>query len=1341
MMMHRIKIVLIFFLSSNIAGAQLPEMKKLGLEDGMSSNYIRGIVQDKNKFMWFATGYGLNRFDGNKFTRYMGDVTDVSDSNEINCIAADTLENTIWLATRWAGIKVFDCTTETFKTYRYDRNDPHGISSDDITDILVTEKGQVWLATYNTGLNHYNRKTGRFEYFNKKTIPGFASDQVLSVSENKRSNKLYIGHADSGFSVFSPEDLTIKNYQYNPNEAHSLPHNTVYCIYIDLSGNVWIGTGAGLTVFNPTTGKFRNFNTLKNAPVTISSQSINCIQETKDGTIWVGTVSDLCYFKADDLDELFDGRVKIHSTHIKDTNTGLSNPSVYSVFQDSFNNIWIGSNGGGVRFISNTAPFFRSWRGVAGIPNGLSDKDASAICTDQYDNLWIGTDGGGINVFKKGVKTKVITRRQGGISSDAITSALKDSKGNLWFGHMGAGIDIYNERRGFTAFMPKTGSPAVYCLYEDSAENVWIGTGRGIQSYNLNTRQGQILNKSNSSLAGDQIRTISQDSNGFIWVGTMNRGISILDPEKNIITNLNTTNGLFCDMIKYIYRDSRSRMWVATTNGLAVFPAGQMANPRVYDSRNGLTCNYIRAIAEDKDGNIWVSTNFGISCFIEKEKRFLNYDHADAIPIGNFMDGSVATTTDGSIYFGSQNGVCFFNPAHRPANVILPPLVFTEFKIHEKQTHENTPDLFLPISSKDLIELAYDQNNFTISFNVMDYALKGQIEYSYQLDGLSDMWFNLADHNQISFRNIPPKEYTLRIKARYKNQAWPDSFTSLSVHIHPPFWLTWWAKCLYACILLTIIVLIMQAHKKRLQMRSTLLLEKENIRFQKELNEERLRFYTNITHELRTPLTLILGPLEDLQNDSQLSVPQTRKVSLIHQSATRLLNLVTQILELRKVETQNRKLYVSWGNLNDIIQATVLKYKELNRNDRVDFNISIETTRTELFFDAEVITIILDNLLSNAFKYTDEGQVSLKLRSVFENEIEYTEIEVADTGEGIPENEQLKIFDRHYQVAGKKNVSGFGIGLALVSDHVMLHEGSIVVRSQIKKGTSFFVRLLTGNTYPDAIHVHPDKTPETDSDRSSKPIVLLVEDDRDIRNYVASSLIDYYEVILAEDGRKGVELAVVHTPDIIISDIIMPEKDGIELCRELKEDVRTSHIPIILLTAKDTLHAKTQGYDAGADSYVTKPFSATLLRSRVINLLDARRKIAQTLSSNISMKQSLVKESLNKLDNAFLEKIIYYIEDNLEKEKIDNTFIVHQMGMSYSSVYRKIKAITGMSVNEFIGKIKMQKAEQLLLTGKYSISEISYQVGFNSISHFRECFKGEFGHTPSEYLRMIKEEK
>ena len=922
----------------------------------------------------------------------------------------------------------------------------------------------------------------------------------------------------------------------------------------------------------------------------------------------------------------------------------------------------------------------------------------------------------------------------------------QDKQERLWLGTYKNGILLYTPKDGRITRIGDKGSEFLdICSFsEDINGKIWIGTQTGIYSYFNN--QLSYEKELNAQLPDIMVHGIIRDKNGKLWVGTFGKGVVVFDEDDKKLYNFTTDHSFPSNAVNYMMEDSRKRILVATREGIIIFK--DVSQPNVFVSfgaKEGLENTQVRAIQEDHDGYIWISTNGGISRLDEKNKRFYNYNYHDGIPMGDFMDGSTCITPDGTLFFGSQNGACYFNPRELSSPREVSPVTITQFFIYNKQTESRDTRLPVPISNR-IVELPYNQNTFNISFNVLDYTQSSQVEFSYMLEGLENAWYSTQGDNQVTFRNIPHGNYVFKVKTRFRNQEWNENAAQLTVVIAPPLWLTWYAKLGYVILFIFALYALLRFYKRKLDLESSLEVERKQNLNKQELNEERLRFYTNITHELRTPLTLILGPLEDLLSDATLSPKHANKISIIHDSATRLLNLINRILEFRKTETQNRKLSVAKGDLGQLVQEVGLRYKELNPNNKVNYHIHIETEDTEIFYDADMITIILDNLMSNAAKYTSEGDITLSLRSVEENQIKYTEISVSDTGHGIDAEALPHIFDRYYQAKSKYQASGSGIGLALVKGLSELHEGILKVESTVDTGTTFTLRLLTENTYPNAIHAQHDmekkpmdaeETTITDTPTENHPIVLVVEDNTDIREYIRSSFTDIYEVITAKDGKEGWELAQARIPNIIVSDIMMPVMDGIELCKRIKEDMRTSHIPVILLTAKDSLQDKEEGYASGADSYLTKPFSAKLLHSRINNLLETRKKIASLLAlADTQPKQESAVSSLNKLDNEFLQKITQIIEENLEMEKMDIAFIADKMCMSHSTLYRKIKGLTDMSANEFIRKVKMRKGVELLMSGQYTISEIAYMIGFSSVAYFRQCFKDEYGMSPSDYVKQ-----
>ncbi|WP_321426071.1 two-component regulator propeller domain-containing protein [uncultured Bacteroides sp.] len=1353
-MKDKLKRVLFIILVSlpTLLSAQPYTFKRLGVEFGLSNNNVLSITQDKLGFLWFATEEGLNKFNGARFINYYKYSTQSPSisGNELNCVYADKVDSIIWIATQRSGLNAYNYNNNTFTVYKKDPSNKNSLITNDVTSVTNASDGNLWISTYYGGVDYFDKKTGKFTHYNKSTLLGLKNESVWTVMEDNERN-LFIGHVNEGLSILSLKDNKVRNFKNNPQDPTSIPGNDVKCIFNDKNNNIWVGTNNGLALFNAEKNNFtvfRNNNFSLFGPKLIS---IFSIQQINNNQLWIATEFEgIFILDIRQLSIMSPDKVQFQHISSGDNENQLSASTVRSIFQDSFHNIWIGTYGGGINFISNNPPRFNvlNYNPILGEKSKLSYKVAWGMCTDKQGKLWIGTDGGGINVYERGKRIAIYNKENGALSNNSVLSLFNDSQNNIWIGTFFGGVNCYNTKSKQFKQVVLGGKTKqdIRCFFEDLNHNLWVGSDDGIYRINLND-QNKItnFNTKNSGLKGDLVRSIFQDSKGRMWIGTFGNGLGIYTPQMKLLKNMDDHAGFCSNTINHIFKDSRNRIWVATGDGLVLFPSVSSYNYRTFKRSDGLANSHIRAITEDNKKNIWISTNKGLCKYSEAKNKFENYDISDGIPAGNFMSGSITKDKDGFIYFGSLGGVCYFNPEHFVDSKQYPNPIISELKIYNKLSTLENDQKIIPLGGNKEIDLNYKENSFSITFNELDYSLDKQVEYSYMLKGLNDSWYTLDEgNNSATFLDIAPGDYEFLIKARLHNQEWREQATSIFIHIAPPFWLTWWARILYVIILIAIIYISLHVYNRRINWRNTYQMERKKHEQEQELNNERLRFYTNITHELRTPLTLIIGPLEDMMKEKSLQVKQAHKISVIHQSAIRLLNLINQILEFRKTETQNRNLCVRKDNIAELIQEIGLKYKELNRKPNVDFNIVVEKEDMSLVFDKEVVTIILDNFISNAIKYTEKGAITISLYSTLKDQIEYTEIKVSDTGYGIEPNALPRIFERYYQANSKYQASGTGIGLALVKNLAELHEGEIWVESSVGKGSDFFLRLLTHNTYPNALHADVQETDEPKSietteveSGSEKQILLVVEDNPDIREYICETFSEAFEVISAEDGKKGLEQAVTIIPDIIISDIMMPEMDGVELCKRLKQDVRTSHIPIILLTAKDSMQDKEDGYTVGADSYITKPFNASLLKSRVSNLLELRKKLAALFSSgtNIVSKQEVANNSLNKLDNEFIKIVTQYIEADLSSDKIDVTYLSDKMCMSSSTLYRKMKALTNLSTNEYIRKVKMQNAERLLLEGKYKISEVAYKVGFNNVVYFRQCFKDEYGIAPSEYVK------
>jgi signal transduction histidine kinase/DNA-binding response OmpR family regulator/streptogramin lyase len=1332
---------LLFFTGSK--AQSLYTIKHLSIKDGLSNNYVKDITQDGQGCIWIATESGLNRFDGHSFTTYTTNNSALL-SNELGtALLYDQEENKLWIGTQRNGISILDCSTHQFENFTME----NGLVTNDITHLAAASDGGIWITHYHLGVEHYNKKTGKLTFFSTQT--GEEPEKPNWIAVEDENGHLLVGHVHDGLSIIDLKTKTMRNLRHDPTNPKSLPGNDVQTIYIDQQKNIWVGTNRGLAFFNPKTEEFICFKHEPERPGSLIANNIYAIREMNDGTLWItsdiGGISilDLC-----DILFMNPETVNFRNLYATSDDYGLSSGNIKSLMQDSFGNIWIGNYGSGLDFISHTQPLFQTLF-YAMKENGITkNKPVWGVFADTENQVWVGSENE-ITVFKE---QKVIN------TVDFISCLSKpyshvpainmDRQGTVWLGLYDEGIWTFNPHNRQFSQIYNLASKFLR-LYEETTGKMWIGTEFGLFSYNQGVVQKE--DSINNQLPDVIIHSILRDKQGKLWVGTFGRGLCIFDTNNRRIVHLEVSSGFCSNAINHLYMDSEGSVWAATRNGLCHFKdTNHPERFELYDNRQGLKNVHVHAIQEDKAGNIWVSTNDGISFLNKNKQRFNNYDYRDGIPMEHFIAGSTCSTSNGLIYFGSLGGVCCFDPENFTGNRQVAPVQIIECKGFNKQI-EDRKEEFLIALKNGTVTLPYHQNSFRILFSVPDYTQNSQVEYAYMIEGLENVWYNTQGENQVTFRNISPGKYMFKVKARLRNHDWDEAnAVSMTIHIRPPFWLSWYAKLLYIIFLGLGIFSFLRFYKDKLHLKSSLELERKERQSKQELNDERLRFYTNITHELRTPLTLILGPLEDLQDDQNVPADYNRKINIIHNSALRLLNLINQIMEFRKTETQNRKLAISRDNLSRLVTEIGLSYKEMNRNDKVKFHINIEVKDAILYFDTDIITTVLNNLLSNAVKYTPEGEIRLTLRSVHENGQEFAEIEVADTGYGIDAEALPYIFDRYYQAKGKHQASGTGIGLALVKSLANLHEGVIRVESKAGEGTTFRFLILKENTYPNALRKDNVcdivETPqlgistgdENKEDADTRPLLLIVEDNDDIRHYITTYLTSSYKIITASEGKEGLDAALKYIPNIIVSDIMMPVMDGIELCRAIKEDIRTSHIPVILLTAKDTIRDKEDGYESGADSYLTKPFSAKLLQSRINNLLESRRKLAQQIAANTKSPvpdKSHEPVKISKLDEQFLAKLTSLIEENLNMEQLDIPFLTEKLNMSQSTFYRKVKGLTGMSANEFIRKTRLKNSLQLLMTGSYNISEAAYRTGFNHLGYFRECFREEFGMSPSEYLR------
>lgn len=1337
--------VFIIVASFLCVGAQsLMSFENIGIEKGLSNGYVRDIAIDHYGFVWVATENGLNRICGDRSIN-MKWKSKLFDNKTLTCLFFEPQHKKMWIGSH-RGIVIYDCVAQSFTKLGQE----DGVIGRDVANFVKASDDGLWITYADGKIQHLDVRNNSFTNYDYCQLTG-NKGPLFSCSDDGYGH-LFVCTSDEGLVLIDLNTKKVKKFTHHEDDPNSIPSNQTRHVFIDHQKNIWIGTKNGLSLFDWQTEKFRNFHHVPGDDTTLCGDNIFYLTEFDNHELWI--TSDYGGISVLDLDK---HRPSIDTDivfkNITDNNSGLTSSCVRRVKQDAYGNYWIGCFGAGMDFIDAKPVMFHTFPFYKEKHETHEPRRIYGIKIDDNGHLWLGgecevsefADGRLLNVWRTDEYKSVVNTLE------------IDHNGLVWMGMNDMGIICLNPKSGqFIKIEKGFEKNDIHALYEDLNGKMWIGFDAGLYSYyNGEVREEVTYNRQMDTRS---IFSLAFDKQEKLWIGTGERGVYVFDKHGKMMYHFTHNKGFPSNNINHIYIDKEGGVWIATYNGLVyIVDSRQPEKFTVYDNSHGLRNKHIRAVQQDKNGNIWVSTYTNIACFNIGKQKFYNYDNNT--PKGNYVEGGAARATDGTIYFTSPQGVCYFNPQDINAKQKVSPVHVIRVKGVSTIADNDSLVPFIP-NMKGEIHLKHFQNTFNVLFAVENHSQEKDVEYRYKMDKLDDRWFDTFGTEEVTFHNLRAGKYVFRIQAKLKNQEWDDaSEDQVTIIVNPPRWLSWWAKTLYALIILGLVAYYFQSYKRKLALKNSLQLARQESIQKEEMHEERLKFFTNVAHELRTPLTLIIGPLQNLVEDKRLPEVYHKKIEMINVSARRLQNLINDIMEFRKTETQNRKLCVVKGNLGSFVEKTGKHFKELNRNPKVSIGINVHPDVPEVYFDPEVITTVLSNLLSNAMKYTPEGKINVELSK----EGDLVILAVTDTGYGIAKDALPHIFDRYYQAKGKHQASGTGIGLALAKSLAELHEAELTVESKQGKGSKFTFTINANNTYPNALHSEDEdggismqpteshEAPPTSSDPTEdpRPLLLVVEDNDQIRQYISDSMGEAYRVTQAENGVKGISSAFEQIPDIIVSDIMMPEMDGIALTKTLKEDIRTSHIPIILLTAKDSIEDKEEGYDNGADSYLTKPFTANLLHSRITNLLNSRRRLAELMMlQNLSAQNITIgskgtepsqttegSPSLNQLDQEFMDKMNIVIKENLLKVDLDIAFMTDKMAMSHSTFYRKVKALTGMTANEYIRKMKLKHSMELLQSGEYNVTEAAMMAGFNNMGHFRESFKKEFGINPSDLLK------
>lgn len=1360
-------LLLIFIGQAATAQPLQYQFGRIDIAKGLSHQTVNDIFKDETGYLWFATASGLNRYDGYSikvFRNIPGDTTSIA-SNAVNRLYEGP-NGMLWIYS-YSGNDVYDPRTETFHRNTDALLNDMGIATGMITFIKKDQSGSFWFIHYNQGLFCFNpklKKTTRLVPVSDD--PGsIASLQMTALEEDTQGN-MWLIHQNGTFEKIDRESMrvTYRNVELRDRFNAQLFE---YILMIDSDNDLWMASDRNFGCFHFSISEktLTNFN--RESKPKLSSNIVKKIVQDEKGMIWVGTENGgVNLINKNDLSV---------TTLLYDEEDGrsLSENSVHAMLRDREGIIWLGTYKNGISFYHPDVFRFKVYTKQRSKPNSLPFNDVNALAGDAAGNLWIGTNGGGLIYFDRARNSfrqyTHNTSDPNSLSNNVIVSLLLDHENTLWIGTYYGGLNRYDGKR-FRTYMhnpsdPKSpGDDNAWDIYEDSEQNLWIGTLKGgVDVYNR--RKDEFYHYKNgdaNSIHTSYVPAVMEDKDGNMWMGT-GYGIEVLDKQSgrfiHYLNDPKDSTSVSDNSIISIIQDWRGLIWIATHSGLNLYePATKTF--RVFREEDGLAHDFILSLVEDDDHNIWMATPQGLSKLMIAESSstgtvseryafsFANYGESDGLSGSAFHENAALKTASGELVFGGLQGFTIFQPKGISKDSIVPRVIFTDFQLFNRSVkigEKSKDDVVLPAAVSHLSEITLKPHNniFSIAFAALNFFHPEKTKYKYKLEGFNKEWLTTeGTQRTVTFTNLDPGVYSFQVLASNSEGVWGDQPTSIRINVLPPFWKSNTAFVLYSIFIMGSLLFVRWLTVTRLRMNFRIHHERLEAQRMHELDRMKIKFFTNVSHEFRTPLTLILTPLEKLI--SKAEGDDASQLQLIHRNARRLLNLVNQLLDFRKVEVQEVKLNTSEGDIIGFIKYLVYSFSDLSEKKNINLSFNTTVRQLETFFDQDKVEKILFNLLSNAFKFTPEGgNVSVELSQKEEGGNHFLVIKVVDTGIGIPADKQQKIFERFFQNDLPENLvnQGSGIGLSITQEFVKVHGGTIEVDSEPGKGSCFTVLLpvtrLESETIMNYAQAYDGEEERLELENDTgKPVLLLVEDNEDFRFYLKDNLKAQYAILEASNGQAGFQKALASIPDLIVSDIMMPEMDGITLCRKVKNDVRTSHIPVILLTARAAEEQKIEGFESGANDYITKPFSFEILQSRIRNLLAQREASQKQFQKHFDVKASNIEVA--SLDEKLIRKAIELVELNITEPDFSVENLSRELGMSRVYLYKKLLSLTGKSPLEFIRTIRLQQAAQLLEKSQLNVSEVAYKVGFNNPKYFAKCFKEEYKMLPSAYASSKK---
>lgn len=1341
--MNKFFIITLFFAALMQINAQHIKFEHYSDNEGLSHNSVRHIVQDRHGFLWLGTFSGLNRFDGYQFKSYLSSSAGENKiyNDDITALEFDESSNNLWIGTR-KGLTLFEIDTHKFTTFLPDINNPNSLPDEEIRSVYVDKFKRVWVGTKTKGVYLFFIEENRFQ---KVDIKGF--NYIKEIFEDKKGN-IWIG----SYGEVSVAKITlsisgaitqIANYTLSiPNSEEKNPY--INFIYEDSKSDMFIGTREGLYKLNKANNSFNNVYIQDDKIRDNLGPYFLSVAQAPDGEYWVGTLGGLLV--CNQLDDIANGDFQWHYSVLSD-NTSLVDNLISSLHFDASGVLWIGTEDG----LDKYDPYENQFNLNKDISLHIGNKAprVRGFSKTNDGNVIVATRHNGLFISKKN-SIRPLYNNQNDIASIYSVDG-KTFYCGLWNGK----ILVYDYIKNISKEIDVGFDESPVFAFENMGNNELMLGSFGKGAIILNTKKLEVKASIGLLLKGFQINEIIKDTDNNVWFATetgvikYTMGSGFISSYKALV---NDVKGLPHDNVSDILLDDEGKLWASTRMGLSVYDALEDGFMPLEKPKE-LAGKWVTDMVTDANSDLWLNINNNSVARLKPNLEDFNIYHVNS---GNRLDvfssSGFYNFDNSNIYLASKNGIIHFSPYAIEENQWSPKPVITEFKIQNKEVIpgleiNNQIPLVKDLNDSRNVELNYKNRNFSLKFSAPTYANEKLNKFEYMLEGFDKYWIPASSNSRtIQYTNLFPDDYVFKVKSSNSDGHWSE-VSSYQIKITPPFWLTYQALLLFLLLALIVLYFTRREIKNRIRLKQELVTEKVNRERDVKLNNEKLRFFTNISHELRTPLTLILGPVKQLIDEGKenSSAYQKSRFNLIHQNASRLLNLVNQVLDFRKAQTGELKLKVSKTDILLYTKNTFDSFKEFAYNKNIQLNFNTEDESLFGWIDRDKYDKILYNLLSNAIKFTNKfGHVDLYLRFKENNNLV---IEVSDDGIGIPKKSQEKIFTRFYQATNsKENNTGSGIGLSLVSSLVKLHKGTITVNSKPNKGSVFTVEIPIMRKFYDEEEIFEfvsSKTKEepikhipvkkVTNNIKIKEKVLVIEDNLELRKYLIDYLSDYYKVYEAENGKEGLQICRQVKPILCVADIMMPIMDGLQFCKELKNDEFVSHIPVILLTALSENEDKVKGYDVGADGYLVKPFDPSLLKAMIVNIIRTRLELKSKFSDEVESEISLLTHS--PIDEALMKKIATLIEVNLSKVDLTTSFLCNELGMSSSKLYRKIKELTDLAPNEFIRTVRLKKSAQLLKSKKYNVSEVTSLIGFNDPLYFSRCFKKQFGFPPSKLIK------